>query len=200
MGGTAPLVGRRHDDALRMLHTVCRLLDAHDLPYVLEAGTLLGVVREQRLLPWDTDVDLTVTEEHSDALLALRPQLWRAGYRTRVRRHRQRCGPFAAGQPRLLKVQTRRWLLLKDQGLLDIFVKVRAGDDCHWVVGDRTPVWKQAPAHFYTERTRRRFDGYDFLVPADAEGYLAYHYGPDWRTPVTTWDYLHDDHCVKAPL
>jgi len=200
MGGSAPLVGRRHAAALRMLHCVCRLLDEAAVPYVLEAGTLLGVVREQRLLPWDTDVDLTVPAEHVDALLALRSQLWRAGYRTRLRPHRVAQGPFAVGMPRLLKVQTRRWGFFKGESLLDVFIKWREGDAYHWVVGDHEPLWKQAPAAFYEQRARRHFDGYDFLVPADAEGYLAYHYGPDWRTPVTTWDYLRDDHCVKVPL
>lgn len=183
-----------------MLHAVCRLLDVEGVPYVLEAGTLLGVVRERRLLPWDTDVDLTVTAEHAEALLAVRRRMWAAGYRTRVRRHRWARGPFQPGWPRVLKVQTRRWLVLKDHGLLDIFIKHRIGDRYHWVVGDRDPVWKQAPAHFYEQTARRSFDGYDFLVPADSEGYLAYHYGPDWRTPVTTWDFRWDDHCEKAPL
>jgi phosphorylcholine metabolism protein LicD len=183
-----------------MLHTVCRLLDDASIPYVLEAGTLLGVVREQRLLPWDTDVDITVTGEHVDALLALRHRIWGAGYRTRVRRHRSAVGPCEPDAPRVLKVQTRRWLLFKDQGLMDIFVKYRADDRYHWVIGDRDPVWKQAPAHFYARTTRRVFDGYAFSVPEDSEGYLAYHYGPDWRTPVTTWDFRFDDHCVKVRL
>jgi hypothetical protein len=200
VGGQFPLVGARREAATKMLHTVCRLLDAERVPYVLEAGTLLGIVREQRLLPWDTDVDITVIAEHAEALLAMRPRLWRAGYRTRVRRVPGSVGPFAQRTPRLLKVQTRRWLLFKDAGLMDIFIKYRVGDKYHWIIGDRDPVWKQAPAHFYERTARRLFDGYEFRVPEDAEGYLAYHYGPDWRTPVTTWDFRYDDHCVKVPL
>jgi len=200
MGDLFPLVGERRTEAYRMLHAVCRILHDAQVPYVLEAGTLLGVVREDRLLPWDTDLDLTVTADHTDALLKCRWKIWKAGYRTRVRSFARDMGPFARGLPRVLKVQTRKWGVLKDQGMMDIFIKYRVDDTYQWVVDEREPVLKLCPARFYDERSTLRFDGHDVQVPADAEGYLAYHYGPDWRTPVKTWDYRLDDHCVKEPL
>jgi hypothetical protein len=39
---------------------VCTLLDKHKINYWICHGTLLGIVREQRLLPWDHDIDFAV--------------------------------------------------------------------------------------------------------------------------------------------
>lgn len=200
MGGMLPLVGEHRKVAYHMLHQVGRILDEEGIPYVLEAGTLLGVVREQRLLPWDTDLDLTVTADHADALLAARWRFWAAGFRTRIRRFPRDMGPFARGMPRVLKIQTRRWLVRKGHSLMDIFVKYRVEDTYQWVVADRDPVLKRCPARFYDQRSRVGFDGAEFSIPEDAEGYLAYHYGSDWRTPVRSWDFRWDDHCAKEPL
>jgi len=38
-------------------HRVCA---AVKVPYYLEGGTLLGIVRDKQLLPWDNDIDVTV--------------------------------------------------------------------------------------------------------------------------------------------
>lgn len=42
--------------------TIC-ILEELEIPYILEGGTLLGAVREQRFLPWDDDVGIAVPSE-----------------------------------------------------------------------------------------------------------------------------------------
>ncbi len=39
---------------------VCRLLDSHNINFWICHGTLLGIIREGRLLPWDHDIDFAV--------------------------------------------------------------------------------------------------------------------------------------------
>ncbi|MEE9465867.1 MAG: LicD family protein, partial [Candidatus Neomarinimicrobiota bacterium] len=41
-----------------MLQFTTGILDRLRIPYGLDAGTLLGIIRENRLLPWDNDIDL----------------------------------------------------------------------------------------------------------------------------------------------
>lgn len=41
-----------------MLKEIKVILDREKIPFWLEAGTLLGAIRENRILPWDTDIDL----------------------------------------------------------------------------------------------------------------------------------------------
>lgn len=200
MAGQQRLEGKKREAAYLMLHKVCRLLEAEGIPYVLEAGTLLGVVREDRLLPWDNDVDLTVCADYAKKLIKIRPKIRRLGFRSRLRSYKRNTGPFEKGQPRILKVQTRKALLLKGYSLLDIFIKYKIGDTYQWTVDERRPVLKKCPADFYERRVSLPFDGARFWVPEQYRDYLAYHYGEDWTTPVKEWDYRRDDHCEKEEL
>ena len=47
---------------LDMLVTVDKILRAHDIPYWIEFGTLLGAVRHKGFIPWDDDVDISVLQ------------------------------------------------------------------------------------------------------------------------------------------
>ena len=47
-----------NEDLLRVLNEVKSLLDKEKIPFWLEAGTLLGAIRDKKIIPWDTDIDL----------------------------------------------------------------------------------------------------------------------------------------------
>jgi len=49
------------------------------------------------------------------------------------------------------------------------------------------------PVEFFEEIKMLELFGYEFPVPKDAEGYLAYKFGEDWRTPNKDWDSLTQD-------
>jgi len=200
LGGQRKLTGKYEKQALTMLKRVCDFLDQVQIKYLLEAGTLLGIIRENRLLPWDTDLDITVSAEFLEPLLQNRWKLWLHGYRTRIRYFKRDMGPFKKNQVRLIRVQTTHFFFFKDSSLMDIFIKYKRGDYYEWVVSERDPILKRAPAHFYDELKRIPFHGSSYCVPKDSEGYLAYHYGNDWKTPVKTWDYKYGDFCDKQEL
>jgi hypothetical protein len=197
MGGKVTLEGEHHDTAVRLLAGVCEQLDRHRVPYWLEGGTLLGVMREQRLLPWDTDVDLSVTAGALPALQrALTGLRWR-GYRVRVRRFERANGPLAAGAIRLIKIRQRRWLFLKSAVNVDVFVKYPESGRYYWSVGDDPPVLKSAEARFYDNLSGVDFRGRRYGVPQDFDGYLSSRYG-NWRVPVKEWDFRRDDLAIAS--
>jgi len=200
MAGKVKLIGAPRIQAYRMLHTIGGIFEKADIPYILEAGTLLGVVRENRLLPWDNDLDLTVTSEFADELIKIRSKIHESGYRTRIRRYTRDTGPFKKGLPRLLKIQTTRFKFFKQYNLMDIFIKYKVGEYYYWTVDDKKPVLKKTPAEFYDQRKYHSFDGRLFQVPLKSEEYLRYHYGPDWRIPVKSWNFRLDDHCEREQL
>ncbi len=196
MAGSRKLEGKHLQRCLRMLESVTETFDAHGLPYWLEGGTLLGVIREQRLLPWDTDIDLSIRAEDITLLTACLPALRRQGLRLRLKHVEQHEPPFPPGAPRLLKIRSRRLYFFRGDALIDVFIKYRHGDDYHWLIGTRTH--KSAPARFYDELGSVTFNGRRYSIPRDVEDYLAFRYG-DWRTPVTEWNTFRDDLAVKKP-
>ncbi len=201
MAGDRNLEGKRGLRAVKMLRSVCRVLDRAGLPYILEAGTLLGVIRENRLLPWDNDLDITITRDYEAKLSKL---LWRfllKGYYVRVKYYDRDMACFKKGERRIIKIKHINILkgLSKDI-VLDIFLKRRIADEYYWTVGLNPPVLKAVPYRFYEERSRVSFEDYDFLVPADSEAYLEEHYGKDWRIPVKEWDFKTSDCSVREIL
>ncbi|MDO4939085.1 MAG: LicD family protein [Lachnospiraceae bacterium] len=49
---------------LNMLKTIDAVCRKHEIVYTLEAGTLIGAVREKGFIPWDDDADIIMTREN----------------------------------------------------------------------------------------------------------------------------------------
>lgn len=65
-----------HQQALFcLLHEFDRVCRALDIPYYLFAGTLLGAVRHQNIIPWDDDLDVLMRREDYMRFLAEAPKL-----------------------------------------------------------------------------------------------------------------------------
>lgn len=75
-----PAVGhlRLHQQAASvLLKRFTDFLNAHQIEYWLDFGTLLGAYRHQGFVPWDDDLDISLTRQNYDKLLSLLPQ-WNA--------------------------------------------------------------------------------------------------------------------------
>ena len=44
----------------KLLDVICSMMDENNIPFYLDCGTLLGCIREGRLLKNDTDIDVTI--------------------------------------------------------------------------------------------------------------------------------------------
>ena len=53
---------------LKYFHNLC---SKHNIKYTLEAGTLLGAVREKGFIPWDDDADVSLVRKEYDKLLSV---------------------------------------------------------------------------------------------------------------------------------
>jgi lipopolysaccharide cholinephosphotransferase len=45
------------------LEWITKLLDKYKINYMLDSGTLLGIVRDKKLIEWDKDIDISIFEE-----------------------------------------------------------------------------------------------------------------------------------------
>lgn len=54
---------------MQVLHSVIGILDALEIPYYMQGGTMLGAIRHRGFIPWDDDVDLGIPRDAYDRLL-----------------------------------------------------------------------------------------------------------------------------------
>lgn len=65
-----------HERLYHVAKAVISILEAHDMPYSIAYGTLLGAVRHQGFIPWDDDFDLWLFDDtYDEAIEYLRNEL-----------------------------------------------------------------------------------------------------------------------------
>jgi phosphorylcholine metabolism protein LicD len=193
MAGKYRLEGENIPIALKMLKEVTDLLDENNIPYWLEGGTLLGVVRENRLLPWDNDMDISIKEEYYDKLLDIVKQL---KYMVWSKTFDKDDLPFKKGVKRLVKIRNRKVYFIRGEVALDIFIKFKKDEEYFWQVGEMK---KSVPSYFYDDLIPYGFDGKDYFIPKLYKEYLTHRYG-DWETPVKEWNTFKDDKSLKGKI
>jgi lipopolysaccharide cholinephosphotransferase len=193
MAGKHTLEGKNGIIALKMLKDVTDLLDEYGIEYWLEGGTLLGVIRENRLLPWDNDMDISIKEEYYDKLMQIVKSL---NYRVRFKEFEKDDAPFKKGVKRLVKVRNSKFLFFRGEVALDIFIKFEKDNEYFWQVGKKK---KSVESFYYKELIKHTFNGKDYLIPKLYEEYLTSRYG-DWKTAVKEWDTFKDDQAIKGNI
>jgi len=174
------LDGKNGKDALKMLNDVTDILDKYNVKYWLDFGTLLGIVRENRILPWDDDMDISILEEDIEIVRTkVMPEIKALRYRDYLRYFTKSIGPFKEGDPRAFKVRTNRFFFFKGYVKLDIFIMYKNNNKYNWV--------ELGEVHSLPDELLREFDFIDFngkkyRIPKNYDDYLTYHYG-DWRVP-----------------
>ena len=64
-----------HDGLFEIMVALDELCERHGIQYFLDSGTLLGAVRHKDFIPWDDDVDLTMTRENYERFLKVAHEL-----------------------------------------------------------------------------------------------------------------------------
>lgn len=167
------------------------IFEKEKLPYFLEAGTLLGIVRDKDLIPWDHDVDLCITSNNIMHLLNLRWKFLLKGYKFSVRKNPFAYGPVNKGDVRMVKIKPIFPYLIKafQRGaaanfpVIDVFVKYSDNENVFWQVeGHVLRISKK----YYESHELLPFFGATLRAPQNYIGYLTDKYG-DWKVPVKDW-------------
>ena len=206
---------------------VAKQIEAEGVSYWLNSGTLLGVVRDGKLIDGDGDIDISVWWHDEDKILRLADR-WKAdGYRVAQRRYK--------GQLCKIKAQhgndeTARTIDIDVYRLSGIHAwcpqhvsKFRPQSLPHRVLRplyyclatsmNRSSTWEATvskdsgllyrvytwwiPACYFQERDVHVLNHVALYVPSRVAEYLAFRYG-DWRTPNPEWICESDDRGLVA--
>lgn len=155
---------RRAERALSDIRKVC---DEADIEMFLVSGTLLGCIREGRLLGHDKDIDVGI---------------WSSVPEEQLMDVMQKCGKFIVLSSRSSGIVRLRHV----NGIaIDVFYHYREPND-YWHGGVKM-IWHNTPFKL----ARREFLGEKYLIPKDYDLYLTENYG-DWRTPKIAFDSAYD--------
>lgn len=183
------LTGKNLSNARKILFAVTELLDNAKIQYHLEGGTLLGLVRDQELLPWDHDVDISVPIAFAEEVLKRKSGFRKLGYRISVRKSKIDSGPIKAGDYSVIKIKPTmgyyiRWFLPNyDHVVLDIFCKTNDGTHTYWQAQEKI---MRVESKFYQSFETIDYEGHSLKVPNNFRDYLTQKYG-DWSVPVKEW-------------
>lgn len=165
--------------------------DKYDIPYFLEGGTLLGVVRDKKLLPWDHDIDFSINLDSLDAIMKLKWHLLFKGYIFSIRRSKITKKPFKKGDITIIKLKplTQYFLALffkkyhEKMVIVDLFIKRDYEDYSYWQAMNSI---MRAPNQHYKSHEVMKYDDKKVKLPYNFKDYLTSKYG-DWSKPVKEW-------------
>jgi len=187
----AKLTGNNLKKANILLFDIVILFDKYNIVYHLEGGTLLGIVRDNKLLPWDHDIDISIPSSEIKKIIKIKKILEKK-YKIRLHYFDKNRHIFKSKGLRLIKVKNKFTSLLKNISpflfrkydiVLDIFVKYSDNKDVYWEASNKT---MRVSLKYYNSYEEIEYNNYLYKVPNNYKEYLQEKYG-DWKTPIKEW-------------
>lgn len=194
-------------DLLYHAGLISNILEKNKINFWMYGGALLGYVREGRLISWDKDIDLFVWKKDYHKVLELKKTFKSCGFKFSVRDgcimlkwndknitivHYE----LKEGYAELEKLCTRnKFGNVIYYGVLckTLYLGMkRTSDFIRWVLvktGGCYKVKQVVPSNFFLDLKKIDLFGLKLKVPSDAEGYLEYTFGTDWRIPKKNFKY-----------
>ncbi len=151
-----------------MLSDSFKILNESDIHYWLDWGSLLGIIRDGDLIPYDSDIDLGIFLEDIDNYYKLKEKFEIKGYSF------HNIDKFSLSLS--LKVKPVHCI-----PYLDVWT---------WRVEGNKAILNNSnkeifcDVSYYKELRTVDWEGFKVKVPKDTENYLSMRYGDDWRTPI----------------
>jgi len=180
--------------AIILLKSIVKIINNLEIEYWLEGGTLLGAIRDNKLIPWDHDLDIGIKFSNENKIKELINFLKKDFY---VKKLRFPDDPkiWNLGKYRLLKVYSKKSYLKKGDICLDIFLYYK-GEVQNKGKMYKYVVWGQNAYHetkFFDTIDEINFYNYIFKIPSFSKEFLNNKYGADWKVPKKKWNVALDD-------
>jgi len=183
---SVPIIERK-DVYLEINKVTIFLNSLENCNYFFSCGTALGLVREGKLLDWDTDVDIDILEPTESTINEIIHRMEKLGY------------------------SYLRKLKNKDIYSQIVFIKepYHCIDFCFWYkekngfINDvpETNIFKRShPFEIYKEFKNVKIQNIEFKIPSDTGSYFSLLYGNDWETPKKYKNWLKNANDLKFEI
>ena len=174
-----------HQRMKNMLLKTIDILNENGFKYWLEAGTLLGIMRDGDLIPWDYDADLGIPAETADEIMKLRLEFLPNYLIKRRKVHTS----WLPGDMRVIKVKTP-WEKIRQVNFhVDLFCVYLVENKYRWV---DSGALKHVDRKYYDTLGTIEWEGRTINIPGYTEEYLSLRYG-NWQIPEHNYNAgLHD--------
>ena len=186
-------------EAINLLEDVVKNIEIINCQYWLDGGTLLGAVRDKKLIPWDHDLDIGVKYENDEILKKLISQL-RKKYYIRALPFSNEDNVWNLGKYRIIKVYPRKYLFLHEKLCLDIFIFYHDVLESNNQEVYKYGVWNKNAYYDHKlleELSIISFYGREYSAPGKTYEYLEAKYGHDWKIPKKNWNVVIDDKSIS---
>lgn len=159
-----------------------------EIPHYFTFGTLLGIARDGRLIPWDDDIDLAIFEEDLEKIkerLLENVNRFEEILKIEMYTREQSNGDIIAIMIDCYEDEEKLFNISLDT----IFIE---GDNARQDLND-------TPLHYFIGKDEILFEGHKINVPKNYEEYLTYTYG-DWRTVKKNTSFADNTLSFKEPI
>ncbi|MCK4311232.1 MAG: LicD family protein [Candidatus Cloacimonetes bacterium] len=162
-----------------ILYTI-KILEKNNIPYWLDEGTLLGIIRDGDLLPWDHDADMGIPGEYAEKVWKIRHKF----FPVFVVKRKMTSSLWLPGRFRSLKLKTPFERLFQINFHIDLFCKYKVEDRMHWIIMNAL---KHSESKFFDNLDTINWEERKVKIPSHVEEYLELNYG-NWRVPDPDFD------------
>jgi phosphorylcholine metabolism protein LicD len=198
---------------------ICSLLYELNIQYCIDSGTLLGLIREGKLLAHDLDIDISINVSQQKKLIELIYQLKKNGYKCRVlsfygKKYKYKF--WNSSEKRVIDINIFRktadnsfyicpqpFPLIKDENIFFKYFRklIRICFGVMKNIGDEFDLnsfpWRIGTYHRTWIIPKEYFNNYELLsnniyIPSNVTKYLQFRYG-SWKVPNNNWNFRTDD-------
>jgi len=199
---------KNRDNAIKLLSIVINTLNEFNIKYYLDFGTLIGAIRDNGLIAWDDDIDITLLSEVDykripDVLKKIKNKYKLRTYlftfnSSRLKRKKRKNEIYINNVTftndenyQIAKVRNNKfWIFGRGNTCIDIFFKYKFNNNLYWMAYGKE---NSIPIEYlYEELVEIDFCGLKCTIPKEYDKYLTYKYG-DWKTPKKDWTHENDD-------
>jgi phosphorylcholine metabolism protein LicD len=185
--------GQKMFIAKELMFFITDLFNSHNIKYHIDHGTLLGIIRDKKILPWDIDIDIAILDTELNSVLSILEkylQDYNSKYcidnKWNYKLHHIKMKLKKENNfPMVIKIFNESEDLISKNFSLDIELKHQFQENLYWMIGSRK---LKVPISICFQTEDLEFEKRQLKIPNDSNAYLKALYG-DWKIPVKEWTY-----------